>query len=51
MNWIGYATMADEVIATLVHEGWVPPGAGMPPSREELRVRFGLDEHPAPRER
>ncbi len=51
MNWIGYAAMADEVIAALTREGWIPHGEAVPPSREELRVRFGLEENPAPRER
>jgi hypothetical protein len=46
MNWIGYAAMADEVLATLVREGWVPRGTGVRPSREELRVRFGLEADP-----
>jgi hypothetical protein len=46
MNWIGYAAMEDEVLATLVREGWVPRGSGVRPSREDLRARFGLEQSP-----
>lgn len=45
MNWKGYAAMEDAILRTLDKADWLPDRSGPRPSREELRLRFGLDRN------